>query len=416
MRLEFSLKSSASALLVAIAFHSNLAQAAIDAKYDALFPQYIEMCSASQYRESADHSADGGPYGHTVLFLKGACKVPNADFPQLRACDNGPGVGVSTYFAFKNALWVATEGKSFFYDGGVQPTESVNNETIEQAIKKAESLGTLKGVEMHDWIMNGRKETEDVEHYRYRMSLGTDWALTYARNLYCVRIPVSKAAILNVVDYLNAKNKYYRNPETPYIWDLMTNNCTDTAHNAIAAIGGWAPKETALSKFKTFTRLGTDIAVPLNTLISDAQAAFSAPPTYRAVRFSATAMNSLANENWLLSQAGTVFVEYGIHTRGNTYFETASPLKGVETQGPVDGSDPEKTSTTSAYKLQQLRTGSNYSDLRSNLEWNLERFTELSNQLQPIESLDPNELAMYNLYKNYHSSQISKSRLGLQKL
>lgn len=61
---------------------------------------------------------------------------------------------------------------------------------------------------MHDWIMNGRPEKESVNHYRYRMSLGTDGALTYARNVGCVRIPMNRPSMQAVVDHLNNQNKH----------------------------------------------------------------------------------------------------------------------------------------------------------------------------------------------------------------
>src|SRR5271169_4261808 len=56
-----------------------------DAAYEKLFPYYVELCAASQFR-SILTGEGGGVAGHAVLYLKGACKDDGDPFPQLRRC------------------------------------------------------------------------------------------------------------------------------------------------------------------------------------------------------------------------------------------------------------------------------------------------------------------------------------------
>src|SRR5215831_3576111 len=56
-----------------------------DAEYEKLFPYYVELCAASQFRSKLTGEG-GGPAGHAILYIKGACKDEDALFPQLRRC------------------------------------------------------------------------------------------------------------------------------------------------------------------------------------------------------------------------------------------------------------------------------------------------------------------------------------------
>src|SRR5215813_6560382 len=55
------------------------------AEYEKLFPYYVELCAASQFRSKLTGEG-GGPAGHAILYIKGACKDENTSFPQLRRC------------------------------------------------------------------------------------------------------------------------------------------------------------------------------------------------------------------------------------------------------------------------------------------------------------------------------------------
>src|SRR5277367_3472304 len=92
-----------------------------DAAYEKLFPYYVELCAASQFRSILTGEGGGVP-GHAVLYLKGACKDDGAPFPRLRRCravatsleDPEHGAGVSVNAMFKSVNWVAVPGYEFF--------------------------------------------------------------------------------------------------------------------------------------------------------------------------------------------------------------------------------------------------------------------------------------------------------------
>src|SRR5262249_55714586 len=101
-----------------------------DARYEALFPYYVELCAPSQYR-SAKLGSGGSP-GHAVMYLKGACRDRDAPFPKLRRCGGnvtdpaGPehGAGISVNRWFRNVNWVAFDGRGQVFEGEVRRGEA----------------------------------------------------------------------------------------------------------------------------------------------------------------------------------------------------------------------------------------------------------------------------------------------------
>ena len=75
-----------------------------DVEYEKLFPYYAELCAASQFHSKLTGEG-GGPAGHAILYIKGACRDEDAPFPQLRRCrgvatslkdpEHGAGVSVN---------------------------------------------------------------------------------------------------------------------------------------------------------------------------------------------------------------------------------------------------------------------------------------------------------------------------------
>ena len=51
-----------------------------DAEYERLFPYYVELCAASQFQSKLTGEG-GGPAGHAILYIKGACRDEDAPFP-----------------------------------------------------------------------------------------------------------------------------------------------------------------------------------------------------------------------------------------------------------------------------------------------------------------------------------------------
>jgi hypothetical protein len=124
-----------------------------DTAYEKLFPYYVELCAASQFRSKLTGEG-GGPAGHAILYIKGACKDEDTPFPQLRRChvvatslkDPEHGAGISVNQLFRNVNWVATPGYDLVFPGGLAPGERLTLARFEAVEQQAIAKGIYKGV------------------------------------------------------------------------------------------------------------------------------------------------------------------------------------------------------------------------------------------------------------------------------
>src|SRR5205085_9795066 len=102
----------------------------------------------------------GGPGGHSVLYLNGVCRVADAGYPTVAMCPAGGsmagrGVGLSVNEHFKNANWVAVEGRSFFFDGAVAPGAGLSERGYERTRMMARRAAIYDGVVFHQAVFDG---------------------------------------------------------------------------------------------------------------------------------------------------------------------------------------------------------------------------------------------------------------------
>ena len=127
-----------------------------DAEYEKLFPYYVELCAASQFQSKLTGEG-GGPAGHAIIYIKGACNDENTPFPQLRRCrgvatslkDPEHGAGVSVNQLFKNVNWVATPGYELVFSGGPAPRERLTLARFRAVEQQAIAKGIYRGVTFH---------------------------------------------------------------------------------------------------------------------------------------------------------------------------------------------------------------------------------------------------------------------------
>ncbi|MET1025717.1 MAG: hypothetical protein ABWY00_01010, partial [Dongiaceae bacterium] len=187
----------------------------------------------------------GGFGGHSVLYLNGVCRDRDAGYPTIGLCTGRgaaqTGVGLSVNDHFKNANWVATDGRDFLFYGSLKPGERVSRTAYERTQLQAKKMGILDGVEFHqhffDQILPGMSRRD----YMYELSIATDYAINFGRDRYCARVPMSRTQMHKVVTYLNALNAPYRDGKQEFQWDVLRNNCSHMTHNALAAAGIWTP-------------------------------------------------------------------------------------------------------------------------------------------------------------------------------
>lgn len=219
-----------------------------EAVYAAIYPYFAEYCAVSEFDKKPGFGVDlegGGPGGHSVFYLNGACRVEEAGYPELTLCEESPdgmagkGVGLSVNDHYANANWTATQGRDFFYHGALVPGESVTRHSYVRTQAKAKAQGILNGVRFHRAALEKKPADMSEQDYMYEVSIGTDYAIDLARDRYCARVPLDRGRMATIVHYLNALNWPYRTGQRKFEWNVLRNNCAYLAHNALAVVGLW---------------------------------------------------------------------------------------------------------------------------------------------------------------------------------
>jgi hypothetical protein len=327
--------------------------------YEAWYPHYVELCAVSQFRPKGGDL--GGAPGHAVMYLKGACRKADAPYPQLEMCpapSDDPeslahGAGVSVNKMFKNVNWMATPGRDLFFDGRLDPGETLTQDYYDATIEEAAERGLFRGIEIHDSYLRNIAPDQTIPELIAREAIGTDFALRYARTVWCSRVPVTRAMMVDIVGYLNALNADYADGETEYNWSGYADNCVHTVRNALAAADIWAPKKTWTIKLRQLFHL----AIPANEVVNLAERVVEFPIDERlAVRWDAEAGQSLRRYGWLPGRHGAMLSVMPPYP-ANELFDTTRRIFVLE--GPL------RMKTRAAMRM--FKDG-RYTDLEANLQ------------------------------------------------
>ncbi len=250
----------------------DAAAAAVDesALYDRLYPYHAELCALSEIRKRPGFGAEfsSGPGGHSLLYLSGVRLDRAAGYPVLRLCDPSAapaehGVGISVNSHYSNANWVAAEGPDFVFRGALAPGEPLTRASYGRTQERAKAMGVLDGIVFHEHFFRDKPANMSRRDYMYDISIGTDYAVRFGREIYRAKIPLDRRRVESIVDFLNALNEPYRDGRRVYQWRLFNDNCSHVAHNALAAAGVWAPWPTG----RFFALAAFDFPVPKNEFV-----------------------------------------------------------------------------------------------------------------------------------------------------
>ena len=221
------------------------------ALYDQFFPYYAEICALSEIRKKPGAEVDfrSGMGGHSLLYLSGVRRDRQVGYPTLTLCDpsghdGDVGVGISVNSHYRNANWVATDGRDFVFRGLLKPGERLSRAVYERTQAHAKRVGILDGVEFHERFFRDKPYSMAARDYMYEISVATDYAVTFGRNTYGVRVPLDRTRMAAIVDFLNSVNAPYRAGAKEYRWQIFNDNCSHVAHNALAVAGVWSPWPT----------------------------------------------------------------------------------------------------------------------------------------------------------------------------
>jgi hypothetical protein len=233
--------------------------------YTREFPYYAELAALSEIRKKPGFEVPlrSGIGGHSLLYLNGVRRDRDAGYPVLKLAGAEQAVGISVNSHYRNANWVAADGPEFLWRGALATDESLTRAGYERTQALAKNLGVLDGVEFHEHFFRDKPETMAARDYMYEISVGTDYAALFGRDVFRARIPLDRARMQAIVDYLNGLNAPYRDGGKKFIWKLFNDNCCHVAHNALAAAGIWAPCPTG--KFVAFAAF--NFPVPKNELV-----------------------------------------------------------------------------------------------------------------------------------------------------
>src|SRR5207253_1194088 len=142
---------------------------------------------------------------------------------------------------FTNVTWVAVQGRLEFFRGGLVAEQILDDSFYEAAVQRATATGWFGGIAIRDKLMWQKPQGMPLQEFVVRHSIGTDFAMNFARTAYCARQPMTREALGRAIAYLNAVNDSAR--KRGYSWDAYTNNCSHVVHNAVAAAGVWDSKE-----------------------------------------------------------------------------------------------------------------------------------------------------------------------------
>ncbi len=314
-----------------------------DPAYEKLFPYYVELCATSQFRPKM--KGEGGVAGHAVMYIKGACKDEQAPYPQLRRCravateldDPEHGAGVSVGRWFRNVNWVAVPGYELFYQGDLEPGERLTQARFAATMRDAIDKGVYKGVEFHDYPTAGTRSS--LENFVAKEGVGTDFALLFARSVFCARLPVTEPMVDQVIAFLNDKNREYAEGDADYNWSVWADNCVHTLRNALAAANIWSPLSVRAVKFLQIFNL----AVPANEFVNLAELGTEGDiGDYRKIRRNGPQRDALHEFHWLPTRHGALLKTMPVHAPNDLYdttfrlFTLQSPFRMPKTAHAIE--------------------------------------------------------------------------------
>jgi hypothetical protein len=152
------------------------------AQYASIYPYYIETCAVSALKKKPGFGFEyqGGAGGHAVIYLNGVCRDSKQSYPVVQICDDTvpseeSGVGLSSNGHFSNAAWIATPGRDFFFNGTLQPGESVDTASYARTQTRAKQLGILNGVRFHNEVFDDMPAGMTRAAFMYEASVATDY-------------------------------------------------------------------------------------------------------------------------------------------------------------------------------------------------------------------------------------------------
>ncbi|MDE2391448.1 MAG: hypothetical protein KGL65_07550, partial [Rhodospirillales bacterium] len=116
--------------------------------YEDIFPYYAELCALSELRKKSGFGVpiSSGMGGHLLLYLNGVRVRRDANgYPALELCPtaeaSGQGAAISVNSHYRNANWVAFEGRDFTFHGALPSGAKLTRAAYEETQSQAQARG-----------------------------------------------------------------------------------------------------------------------------------------------------------------------------------------------------------------------------------------------------------------------------------
>lgn len=363
-----------------------------NASYEKHFPSYYEYCTGTQWKLQSGE--EGGKPGHGFTYIHGLCKDYRSSYPQVIPCSEvseelkakypHEGVGVSLDKNFSNVMWVAVPGRDLTFFGDIKEPRAITHDDVKTIIQKAIDLKIFndvvhKGKKAQELPFNSLEYLEEVAD----ATLGTEYAVTWARELHCARIPIKAQVLPSVAKFLNETNNQYK--EGPgYEWDKISNNCAHLAINTSEQMG----INDAILVDQSGIKKYFNMALPSNTFLMYADiSALSKKPGLKK-------LGKLINKDgYTPVQVGALINNYPAYPSGDKFnTDNLSILTAPRPKQPL-----RFLSTPQKYETKYM-TAKN-SDLMTNAQMWKSHYEKLLSQLRPQETSSKLELYLNDQLK-----------------
>jgi hypothetical protein len=225
--------------------------------------------------------------------------------------------------------WVAFSGRGVFYGDDLEPGEAVTRARMQQAAREAIAAGVFRGVEL--WPYPDQTPDSTLFDFVFRWSVGTDFALRFARSGLCGRVPVEPEMLDEIIHFLNDLNREFATGAADFHWSGYHDNCVHTLRNALAAASIWEPISVRATRLRQIFHL----AIPANEALNLAALGTSGPlDSYRRIFDDDPIRNAMLEFGWLPTRHGSLLISLTVHP-DNRVFDPRPRL--LVLQGPTLG-------------------------------------------------------------------------------
>ena len=196
-------------------------------------------------------------------------------------------------------------------------SERLTQARFDATVRDAIDKGVYNGVEFHDYP--AASSGASLENFIANQGIGTDFALQFARSVFCARLPVTEPMLGEVIAFLNDKNREYAEGDADYNWSVWADNCVHTLRNALAAANIWSPLSVRAVKFLQLFNL----AVPANEFVNLAELGTEGNiGDYQQIQEEGPQRDALHEFGWLPTRHGALLKTLPVHEPNDLYDTT----------------------------------------------------------------------------------------------